>query len=171
MRTKKFIIAIIAAAALLIPAAGYAGVNLNIGIGLGVPVAPPPPPPPVVMPGPPEMAVIPGLSVYFVPGVQADIFFYGGSWYRRDRGYWYRSGYYNGPWRFVPRGHVPRVFYRLPRDWRRDRGERYEYGDFRRHWREWDRERERGDWHDRGEHRGWDHDHGHGRWGHGRDDD
>ena len=176
MRTRTFLIAMIAAAALLVPAASYAGVSVNIGIGLGIPAGPPPPPPPVVVSAPPAMVLIPGLSVYFAPDVDANIFFYSGSWWRFNDGYWYRGRSYRGPWGFVPRGRVPVVFGRIPHDWR-DRGDgRIPYGQWKKHWREYGRYRhyeghheDRGGWGDRGD-RG-DRGRGHGGWGHGRGDD
>jgi len=151
-----------AALCLLLATPAAAGVNLNIGIG--VPVGPPvvvvaPPPPPQVMaPAPPSVVVIPGTPVYYAPGLNVDIFFYGGFWWTPYQNYWYRSSYYSGPW--LPVQRPPRVFFNLPPHYRdyavRERP--IPYGQFRQHWRDWDRDRRGGDW-DRG---GWKR--GRGNW-------
>ena len=48
-----------------IPGKSEARVDINIGIS----------PPPLVISGPPEVAIIPGTYVYFVPDVAANLFF------------------------------------------------------------------------------------------------
>ena len=137
-----------------------AGVNVGIGVNIG--------PPPIVVPAPPEVVLVPRSNVYFVPGVDFDVFFYNGFWWspRGDR--WYRSRAYNGPWGIVDRRFVPRPVYRVPHDYRHMYGhERHiPYGEWRGH-------------HGRGGHgemRGERHEHGgefrgggeHGGHGHGR---
>lgn len=89
------------------PAPATAEVNVNINLG-----------PPVVVAEPPAVALIPGFGVYFVPGVEVDLFFYGGYWWspRGDR--WYRARGYNGPWVVVGRRAVPAQVIRVPRDYR-----------------------------------------------------
>lgn len=68
-----------------IPGTGEARADISIGIS----------PPSLVISGPPEVAVIPGTYVYFVPDAEADLFFYGGYWYRPPEGRWFRaSGQY-----------------------------------------------------------------------------
>ncbi|WP_460594173.1 hypothetical protein [Geomonas sp. Red276] len=76
-------------------------------------------PPPIVVAQPPEVVMMPSTGVYFVPGVEFDIFFYNGYWWspRGDR--WYRARAYNGPWRVVSRRGVPGPVYGVPRDYRR----------------------------------------------------
>jgi len=110
------------------------GINVNLG------------PPPIVVPAPPEVVLVPGSQVYFVPGIEFDVFFHNGYWWspRGDR--WYRSRAYDGPWRIVERRYVPAPVYRVPREYRNVyRHERHiPYG-------EWKRDRGR---YDRGEHRG-----------------
>lgn len=131
-----------------------AGVNVGIGINLG--------PPPIVAPAPPEVVMVPGSQVYFVPGVQFDVFFYNGFWWspRGDR--WYRSRAYNGPWGIVGRRFVPGPVFRVPHDYRRiyARERHIPYGEWRGH--RGMGERHGGGYHDRGEHRGhgWEHDRG-----------
>ena len=57
---------------LVLPVPTMAGVNVSIGISL----------PPIIFGGPPELVVIPETNVYSVPSVDADIYFYGGWWWR-----------------------------------------------------------------------------------------
>jgi hypothetical protein len=127
-----------------------AEVRVNVNLG----------PPPIVAPAPPEMVMVPGSSVYFVPEVDYDVFFYNGYWWSPRGNRWYRSPAYNGPWRTVPRRVIPPQVYRVPRDYRRVyvRERRVPYGQWQREWRDHDRGR-------RGEHRGRG-DHG-DRWEHG----
>lgn len=84
--------------------------DVSIGINIG--------PPPIVVPQPPEVVLVPQTDVYFVPGVEFDVFFYGGYWWspRGDR--WYRARSYDGPWGVVAPRFVPRPVYRVPHDYR-----------------------------------------------------
>jgi hypothetical protein len=126
-----------------------AGVSVNINIG----------PPPIMLPAPPEVVMVPGSPVYFVPHLDLDVFFYGGYWWspRGDR--WYRSRAYNGPWRTISRRYVPAPVFRVPRDYRRiyESEPHIPYGQWKHREkmerRQWDEERGGGD--ERG--------HGHGR--------
>jgi hypothetical protein len=124
-----------------------AEVNVNVNLG----------PPPVVVSEPPEVVLVPGSSVYFVPSVNYDLFYYNGFWWspRGDR--WYRAREYNGPWRGVSRRIVPPPLVRVPRDYRRVyvRERHIPYGQWKK---------ERGD-HGRGRHGGWQE---HGGRGEGR---
>ncbi len=88
-----------------------AGVNLGINVNIG--------PPPIVAPAPPDVVMVPGSQVYFVPGMQFDVFFYNGFWWspRGDR--WDRARAYNGPWGVVDRRYVPRPVFGVPHDYRR----------------------------------------------------
>jgi len=119
-------------------------VNLNLG------------PPPIAVAQPPEVVLVPGSQVYFVPDVDYDVFYYNGYWWspRGDR--WYRARGYDGPWRVVGRRYIPAPVYRVPRDYRRMyyRERHVPYGEWRHrreHWRE-----ERGEHRGRGEER-WEH--------------
>jgi hypothetical protein len=126
---------------LLLIMAGFstAGVNVNVTIG---------PPPVYTFPGPPELVVIPNTYVYFAPGVDLDIVFYHGYWYRPYSGYWYRSSGYNGPWHHIGRERVPRYIINLPPDYRHAyyNNPRIPYGHVRSNWNRWERERY---WHKR----------------------
>ncbi|HJV67108.1 MAG TPA: hypothetical protein VJ550_15355, partial [Geomonas sp.] len=88
-------------------AAAEVHVNVNLG------------PPPIAVAAPPEVVLVPGSNVYFVPEVNFDVFFYNGYWWspRGDR--WYRARAYNGPWATVPRRMVPAPVYGVPHDYRR----------------------------------------------------
>ncbi len=128
-----------------------AGVNLGINVNLG--------PPPIVAPAPPEVVMVPGSQVYFVPGLQFDVFFYNGYWWspRGDR--WYRATAYNGPWNVIGRRYVPGPVFGVPHDYRRVYAhERHiPYGEWRGHRGGGERHGRGGESHDRGEHRGWGH--------------
>lgn len=140
-----------------------AGLNINLGIGLGAPLVypAPPPPPPMMFSGPPDVVVIPGTYIYYVPGMRMDMFFYDGWWWRPWRGHWYRSYRYGGPWRYAAPSLVPRPLIMLPPGWRSS----WRYGPppipyrtLHSRWRRWQRERywqRREEWR-RGRHRGGD---------------
>jgi hypothetical protein len=119
------------------PGSAAAGVNVGINVNLG--------PPPIVVAEPPEVVLVPRSQVYFVPGLEFDVFFHNGYWWspRGDR--WYRSKAYNGPWRIIDRRHVPGAVVRVPHDYRRTyvKERRIPYG-------QWKKERMR---HERREHR------------------
>ncbi len=122
------------------PHTSFAGVNVAVGIGLPLPS--------LIIAEPPPLVVIPDRYVYFVPGLDVDIFFYRGYWYRPHGGRWYRSGGYNGPWTYVARRRVPSVVVSLPPDYRHAvtvRGGHIPYGQFRKNWRNWEREDHWGD--------------------------
>ena len=90
------------------PAPTMARVNVNVGISL----------PPIVFGGPPELVVIPETNVYAVPSVDADIYFYGGWWWRPWEGKWYRSHNYDSGWGYY-RG-SPSFYRSVPSGWRND---------------------------------------------------
>ena len=125
------------------------GVSVNIG------------PPPIVVAEPPEVVLVPRSQVYFVPGVEFDVFFHNGYWWspRGDR--WYRARAYNGPWRIVERRYVPRAVIRVPHDYRHVYGrERHiPYREWRERHGRGERHERREEFRERGEGRG----HGHER--------
>ena len=114
-----------------------------------VPANPPPgefvatAPPAYEIAAPPDMVLIPGTYVYFVPGIEADILFYHGLWYRHFRGRWWEARFYNGPWAFTPGPRVPRALIALPPGWRRiPPGYRpIPHAELQRNWARWERER------------------------------
>jgi hypothetical protein len=136
------LLAALLASAPVLDAAAEVHVNVNLG------------PPPIMVAQPPEVVMVPGSNVYFVPDVDYDVFFYNGFWWspRGDR--WYRARGYNGPWRVVARRIVPPPVFRVPRDYRRVylRERHVPYGQWKRE-REW-REHGRGRGDERGEHWG-----------------
>jgi hypothetical protein len=103
---KLFFGTLFLALVLVLPVPTMARVNVSVGISL----------PPIVFGGPPELVVIPETNVYAVPSVDADIFFYGGWWWRPWNGGWYRSRSYDSGW-----GHYqgrPSFYRSVPSDWR-----------------------------------------------------
>jgi hypothetical protein len=146
MKVKNVLLAV-AAMLLLVLVAGpaQAGVNVGVGINIGLPV--------FSFSVPPQVAVIPGTYVYYVPDVDVDILFYQGRWYRPWEGRWYWSRDYNGPWVVASPRYLPAPLMRLPHDYRRaEVYERIPYHDFHMHWRTWEKERHwnRADWWRRG---------------------
>jgi hypothetical protein len=142
----------------VMPLVGTAG-DVNISIGL----TPPPPPPPEGQPEvealppeqfaePPDVVAVPsGTSyVYMVPNT-VGLYFYNDYWYRFNRGYWYRSDIYSGPWTYIGVSLVPQVIVDIPPEYPLylpPRYHRIHYYDLHRHWRQWDRNRHwnRYDW-------------------------
>ncbi len=121
-----------------------AEVQVNIGINAGPPpVVVPAPPPAYVVPAPPPVIAIPGTYVYYAPGLGIDILFYHGHWYRPHGGHWYSARSYNGPWVHVSPAKVPRPLGMLPPDYRRvPRGQqRIPYGQLKKNWSRWERDR------------------------------
>jgi len=109
----------------------------------GPEAAPVPPPPVYAPPAPPDVVLIPGTYAYFVPGIEAEIIFYHGFWYRHFRGYWYGAPHYGGPWAFVPGPRVPHVLLTLPPGWHRvPPGYRpIPHAELHKNWERWERER------------------------------
>src|SRR5512135_2886429 len=113
MKIEKIMFLVIGALFLVLTglsAQSSAGVNVNIGIGIPLPA--------IVLPAPPSLVVLPGRNVYYAPGVDIDLLFYNGYWYRPNDGHWYRCRSYNGPWTYVAPSRVPRALTNLPHDYR-----------------------------------------------------
>ena len=128
-----------------------AGVNVNIGVNL----------PAYRFAAPPEVVVIPGTYVYMVPGIEVDVLFFQGYWWRPYEGHWYRSRDYKGSWRYVEPRRIPHGLRALPQDYRHRLSPGYEripHRDVQRNWKKWEREKY---WDRRGEQ---------GRGGHGEYD-
>lgn len=135
MKVKNFVL-LIAGFWLLAMVCQPAGTEarVDVGINLNLPL--------FTFHEPPELAVIPGTYIYYVPDIDADIYFYRGSWYRNWGNRWHRSRNYNGPWSSLGRRHVPGAFFRLPSDYRhRNIHERMRYRDVDRHWQRWEKDR------------------------------
>ncbi len=125
------------------PALVMAEVDVKVNVNI-------PLPPPIVFPAPPEVVVIPETYVYVVPDVNADIFFYGGWWWRPWQGRWYRSHYYDRGWVYYDR--VPAFYRAVPPGWRNDYRDRrwheYEWEhrriphrDAEKNWRSWEKDK------------------------------
>ncbi len=131
---------ILLALAIVVPVPTMAGVDVSIGIGI-------PLPPPIVFAAPPDVIVIPDTnSVYVVPAIDIDIFFWNGWWWRPWEGRWYRSHYYNRGWAYY--NNVPGFYFDVDPGWRgyyRDHnwyGHRWDYERIpqqrlQRNWRSW----------------------------------
>jgi hypothetical protein len=100
-------------------------------------------PPEFVINSSPSLIVISGTYAYFVAGVEVEIIFHSGHWYRPHKGRWYRGRGYNGPWVHVERDHVPGVFSNLPPGYRKipPGHKRIPYGQLKKNWRRWEKER------------------------------
>lgn len=125
------------------PAGAEVGVNFNVHLG----------PPPVLVAPPADLVLIPGTSIYFIPGISADIFFYDGYWWAPRGPQWYRAYSPRGPWVVRHVRAVPGPLYRVPRDYRvvYGRAKHIPYGHWKKrhgdHWAE--RRHDRDGRHDR----------------------
>ncbi len=109
------------------------------------------PPPPLPFDAPPDVIVMPDTNdVYVVPGIDIDLFFWGGWWWRPWGGHWYRSLYYNHGWGYY--NAIPSFYYDVDPSWRRyyrDRnwhGHRWDYERIphqrlQQNWRSWQKDR------------------------------
>ena len=103
----------------------------------------------------PQLAVIPGTYIYFIPDIGPDFLLYQGYWYRTFGGRWYWAQSYNGPWGYLAFESVPRILLELPPGYRQlsDRYPRVSYEKLQANWRRWEHERY---WHkDRKWQEGW----------------
>jgi hypothetical protein len=142
MTLKEIAVLSVLMAVLFVAVPSHAEVNVNVNIG----------PPAVVVAGPPEMIPVHRSMVYFAPGVEADLFYYGGYWWTPHQGRWFRSRAYNGPWVIIAPRIVPVAIVRVPRDYRKvyAHEHRVPYGQLKKHYASRDRERRerRGEWKD-----------------------
>ncbi len=93
---------------------------------------------------PPDVVVIPGTYVYMVPDVDVDVLFYQDYWWRPYEGRWYRSGDYNGSWRYVETRNIPGGLRTLPQDYRHRLSPGYErihHKDVQKNWKKWEKEK------------------------------
>lgn len=134
-----------------------AEVNLNIGINL--------PTAGVMVSSSPDVVVISGTYVYFVPDAQEDVFFYHGYWYRPHNSRWYRSTDHSRGWVLISIDKVPSPVRGIPPGFRRvpPGHEKVPYGQLKKNWKSWEKERRWERVSEAREHR--DHD-GHGDRGH-----
>jgi len=62
----------------------------------------------------PELELVPGYPVYYAPRLNSNYFFYDGMFWVYDMDGWYRSSWYNGPWRLTQPDMVPLYILRIP---------------------------------------------------------
>ena len=102
-----------------------------------------PPPPALFFPAPPLLSYWPDYDIYVSMNISSDLVFYRGYWYRKHGEHWYRSNSYNGTWKFMPPGQLPKQFRGLPGNMR-DRIQaqpRIRHHDMESNWRKWERDR------------------------------
>jgi hypothetical protein len=63
---------------------------------------------------PPRTILIPDTQVYYVQGMDYDMFQCDGWWYIDNGGYWFRSSSYRGPFVAVSFDYVPRMLFNVP---------------------------------------------------------
>ena len=126
------------ALASIAPNQAVAEVNISIGVSL---------PPLIRFQAPPDVIVIPDTDyVYAVPGIDVDMYFWNGFWWRLWEGRWYRSHYYDRGWGYY--GNVPSFYFDVDPGWRtyyRDRNwyghrwdyQRIPYRSLQQNWRSW----------------------------------
>lgn len=92
--------------------------RVNIGVGVSMPV--------ISFSSPPNVIAIPYTDVYAVPGIDVDLFFWNGWWWRSWQGNWYRSHYYDRGWNYYH--NVPSFYSKVDPSWRRYYRERNWHG-------------------------------------------
>jgi hypothetical protein len=92
--------------------------DVRVGVNISVPA---PPPPPILLPAPPRVVVVPNSPVYYAPGVDFNLFVYGGRYYTFHHGSWFYATSHGGPWVFIapervpgPVVAVPAPYYKIP---------------------------------------------------------
>ena len=94
--------------ALLFSSTSHADVQVSVGIGLPhVNIG-------INVPAYPEFVIVPGYPVYYAPRMEANFFFYDGSYWVYQNDNWYESDWYNGPWWLVYPEDVPLFILRIP---------------------------------------------------------
>ena len=77
------------------------------------------PAPVVVFEREPDVVLVPSSRVYYVGGLDYDLFRYGQYWYINDGGYWYRARNYRGPFGQIRYETVPRQIVVVPERYHR----------------------------------------------------
>ena len=95
---------------LVIWSAGVSHAGISVSINFG--------PPPLAVSEPPELIMMPGMNIYYVPSFNFDIFYYDGYWWSPRGPKWYRARSHNGPWGVVQRSYVPGPLFRVPKNYR-----------------------------------------------------
>lgn len=92
----------------IVPTHAQAGVSADVNIRIGRPA------PMVVFEREPDVVLVPSTRVYYVGGLDYDLFRYGQYWYINDGGYWYRARNYRGPFAQIGFKSVPRSIVVVP---------------------------------------------------------
>ena len=106
---------VLAAALALVQAAGAdtrVSADLNVHLGSR-------PAPVVVFEREPDVVLVPSTRVYYVGGLDYDLFRYGQYWYINDGGYWYRARNYRGPFGQIRYETVPNQIVVVPERYHR----------------------------------------------------
>jgi len=140
---KKLLLgALLLGLSVAVPSLSTAEVDIRIGVSL---------PPIFQLQAPPVVIPLPDTdSVYVVPDLDVDIFFWNGWWWMPWENRWYRSRYYERGWAYY--SGVPVFYHRVHTDWRRFYRERhwqgyrwnYEripHGQLQPNWRRWHQDR------------------------------
>ena len=139
---KLFLLMVFMIVVISVPLQSIARVDVRVNIGL---------PPPIAFVHPPEVVVLPHThNVYVVPGLDMDLFFWNGWWWRPWQGNWYRSHNYDHGWVFY--NTVPPFYVHVDPGWRTYyrshnwRGSYWNYRpiphhELRGNWRKWDKDR------------------------------
>ena len=77
------------------------------------------PAPVVVFEREPDVVLVPSSRVYYVGGLDYDLFRYGQYWYINDGGYWYRARNYRGPFGQIRYETVPNQIVVVPERYHR----------------------------------------------------
>ncbi len=93
--------AIVASLAFAAPARSEVHVSVNIGT-----------PPPAFVVAPPPLVVVPNSPVYYAPGYDYSLFFYGGRYYTEINGAWFYAPRVGAAW--VAVREVPRPLLAVP---------------------------------------------------------
>jgi hypothetical protein len=93
----------------IVPAHAQAGVSADVDIHIGNRPAPM-----VVFEREPDVVLVPSTRVYYVGGLDYDLFRYGQYWYINDGGYWYRARNYRGPFAQISFNYVPQSIVVVP---------------------------------------------------------
>jgi hypothetical protein len=106
---KKLLFGImLMALVVVVPLQTMAQVGISISFGL---------PHPIEFAAPPDVVVLPDTDdVYVVPGIDVDLFFWNGWWWRPWYGRWYRSRYYDRGWSYY--NNIPSFYYDVDPGWR-----------------------------------------------------
>jgi hypothetical protein len=113
-RTFGGALVLVAALALVSGANAVTRVSADLNVHLGSRPAPV-----VVFEREPDVVLVPSSRVYYVGGLDYDLFRYGQYWYINDGGYWYRARNYRGPFGQIRYDTVPRQIVVVPERYHR----------------------------------------------------